>query len=52
MNSFYIEYLSKNKMKLEIYSAESGKKALLLGTCDVLLSELVYGERFVADSIA
>jgi len=52
MNSFYIEYLSKNKMKLEIYSAESGKKALLLGSCDVLLSELVYGERFVADSIA
>ena len=52
MNSFYIEYLSKNKMRLEIYLAESGKKAILLGTCDVLLSELVYGERLVADSLA
>jgi hypothetical protein len=52
MNSFYVEYLSKSKMRLEVHLANAGSKAVLLGACDVLLSELVFGERYIADSLA
>ena len=46
MDAFYVQYLSKNKIKLEVHLAGIGKEALPLGTCEALLSDLVYGETF------
>lgn len=46
MDAFYVQYLSKNKIKLEVHLAGVGKEALPLGTCEALLSDLVYGETF------
>ena len=50
MDSFYVDYLTKNRMRLDIYLAETGRKATPLGYCECLLSELVYGEAAVATS--
>lgn len=44
MDSFYVQYLSKNKMRMEVYVNESQKTSVLLGSCEVLLSELVHAE--------
>jgi len=52
MNSFYVEYLSKSKASLEVHLANGSGKPIKLGACDILLSELVFGERFIADSLA
>jgi len=40
-DAFYVQYLSKNKIKLELHLAGTGKDALPLGTCEALLSDLV-----------
>lgn len=52
VDDFYINYLSKDKMRLEVWVAESGSKGIMLGSAEILLSELVYTNRIVADSIA
>ena len=38
-------------MRLDVFVSENNK-AIMLGSCDVLLSELVFTERMVADSLA
>lgn len=52
MDRFYVDYLTKNRMRLDIYLAETGRKATPLGHCECLLSELVYGEAAAASSHA
>ena len=51
IDSFYIQYLSKNRVQLLIYLAEGGKNAVQLGTCETLLSDLVYRENIMSDGI-
>jgi len=51
IDSFYIQYLSKNRVKLLIYLAEGGKNAVQLGTCETLLSDLVYRENIMSDGL-
>jgi hypothetical protein len=41
MDSYYVSWLSKNKIKMEVHLAGTGKDALPLGTCEALLSDLV-----------
>ena len=52
MNKLYIDYLSKDKMKIDVFLSEANKRAIKLGSCDVLLSELVFSEVVIADSLA
>ena len=51
IDSFYIQYLSKNRVKLLVYLAEGGKNAVQLGTCETLLSDLVYRENIMSDGL-
>ena len=46
MNPSYISHIQTNKMKLEIWLAEDGKKAILLGNADLSLAELVFNEGY------
>jgi hypothetical protein len=46
MSPSYINHLSTNKMKVEVWLAENGKKAILLGSCDLSLTDLVYNEGY------
>lgn len=41
----------KEKQKFEVWLCDSGKKALLLGSCDTLLSELVFKEKSISEGL-
>ena len=45
-----MQHLLKEKQKFEVWLCDSGKKALLLGSCEALLSELVFKEKAFAES--
>jgi len=44
MDNMYVDHLSNQKMRLEVHMAEASGRNIKLGHCDVLLSELVYGD--------
>jgi hypothetical protein len=50
MDWVYVQHLLKEKQKFEVWLCDSGKKALLLGSCEALLSELVFKEKAFAES--
>jgi hypothetical protein len=46
MNPSYLNYLQASKLKMEIWLAENGKKAILLGTAELLLTDLIHNEGY------
>jgi hypothetical protein len=50
MDTFYLDFLQKEKAKLEIYvPGFNGTSNIKLGTCELLLSKLVSTKRYVSD---
>jgi len=49
MNPSYIQHLQSNKMKMEVWLAENGKKAILLGSSELSLADLIFNEGYGAE---
>lgn len=56
MDSFYVQYLSSKKAKLDLYLADTGSdkgpKGVLLGSAEILLSELVFRDGFMTQGMS